>query len=204
MPKIYTIAQVLATPEGQYVSAEVFAVLSNIQPPRGKGPWTAVLTDSTGTITGKFWGGDISYWNGKRMKLSGKGMQRKEYKGVPELSVGDKVDLSFAGAPGTGAQEEETMPGDPLPQPPRYNPAPLPPQPARPPSPTASGTPASPIHGATVHPATVGMCFKIAADFLLKEGEWNGDTPDRIEAMALKLIERAQRLERGESSDVPF
>lgn len=206
MPKIYTIAQVIATPEGQYVSAEVFAVMSNIQAPRGRGPWTATLTDQTGSIMGKFWGGDISYWAGKRMKLSGKGMQRKEYKGVPELSVGDKVNISFAGAPGTAAQEEETMPGDPLPPPPRYNAAPLPSQPARQIAPTASGTPAIP------HGATIGMCVKGALDIWLAtsavEG-WNANSVAFVYGTANQLLSICKRVEdhaatTAEDSSVPF
>jgi len=57
-----------------------------------------------------------------------------------------------------------------------------------------------------IHPATVGMCFKIAADFLLKEGGWTGSTPERMGAMAYHLIQVEQRLERGEYDveSVPF
>jgi len=48
------------------------------------------------------------------------------------------------------------------------------------------------------------MAVKIAADFLLREDGWGGDTADRMEAIAAKIIELSQRLERGENPRVPF
>jgi len=55
-----------------------------------------------------------------------------------------------------------------------------------------------------VHPATVGMAVKIAADFLLREDGWQKDTAGRMESIAGSVIQLAQRLERGESESVPF
>ncbi len=202
MKKTYTIAQVLATPEGQYVSAEVFAVLSRATPPRGKGPWTANLTDSTGTIAGKFWGGDISHWEGKRIKLSGQGMQRKAYQNVPELSVGQKTDVSFAGAPGTAGQEVDAIPGDPVaPQsfsrPVHAKPFPALPDPFKP-----TGTP--------VNGQTVGMAVKAAVDIWLSTNprgqtanlDWSIESIEQVEQIARDIVAISERIQSGES--VPF
>lgn len=208
MKKQYTIAQVLATPEGQYVSAEVFAVLSRSTPPRGKGPWTAQLTDSTGTIVGKFWGGDISYWEGKRIRLSGQGMQRKGYNGTPELSVGQKAEISFAGAPGTAGQEEDGIPGDPVP----------PPVPAghvrmsgtafaSPPVKTQGNAPV-PLNG-----QTVGMAVKAAVDLWIAtacpapaSGGFGQSQLNEIERIARSIVAMSERIQSGVQDDesVPF
>lgn len=201
MKKQYTIAQVLATPEGQYVSAEVFAVLSRATPPRGKGPWTAQLTDSTGTIVGKFWGGDISYWEGKRIRLSGQGMQRKGYNGTPELSVGQKAEISFAGAPGTAGQEEDGIPGDPV--------APASTQQSKWVYPAASAQPPVKTQGNAVHGATVGGALARAVEIWrhIRPGG-SGAMPDQqdfedIERLAAALVIIQQRIESGENSVSP-
>lgn len=194
MKKTYTIAQVLATPEGQYVSAEVFAILSRATPPRGKGPWTAQLTDSTGTIVGKFWGGDISHWEGKRVKLSGQGMMRKSYKNVPELSVGDKTDVSYAGAPGAAAQAEDAIPGDPEPSQSFSRPVPVQTPPRLANAPTA-------IHG-----ATVGGALARAVDIYLHNTpqgtKWDDGEASKVEQITRDLVAIQQRVETGDG--VPF
>ena len=60
------------------------------------------------------------------------------------------------------------------------------------------------LRNQAVHPATVGMAVKIAADFLLREDGWQKDTAGRMEAIALSVIQLAQRLEKGETDSVPF
>lgn len=202
MKKQYTIAQVLATPEGQYVSAEVFAVLSRATPPRGKGPWTAQLTDSTGTIVGKFWGGDISYWEGKRIRLSGQGMQRKGYNGTPELSVGQKAEISFAGAPGTAGQEEDGIPGDPV--------APASTQQSKWVYPAASAQPPVKTQGNAVFGATAGMAVKAAIDLWIATkptgNEFAGAALEWVARTAHSIVMVSQAIERGENPNesVPF
>ena len=60
---------------------------------------------------------------------------------------------------------------------------------------------------APVHGATVGMCLKLAGDFLLREDVWKQDTGPRMEAIARELIQIAQRLEKNEplsTENVPF
>lgn len=203
--KLLTIAQVLALPEGEWANGDIFAVLTNPKPPRGKGPWTATLTDSTGSIVGKFWGGGIDHWSGKRVKLSGAGMQRKAYQNVPELSVGQKADVSFAGAPGTAAQEEDAIPGDPLPSEPRYDVTPHGIVPRVSDAPKAAGLP--------VHGATVGMCVKGALDIWLQTRANAGDVWDSnaisfvygVSNQILGVCQRVEKHANEESQDdVPF
>lgn len=208
MKKIYTIDNILSLADGSWVSGEVFVTVSNIRPPNGRGPTTATLTDATGVIVGKFWGaGGIEHWAGKRVKLSGQGIQRKSYQNVSELSVGQKAEISFAGAPGTAAQQEDDIPGDPAPQyapspqtSPQagYRPSPSHVSAARQVAPMASGTPRN--------GQTVGMVCKGAIDLWIATGGpqenmggFGPDQIDQIEKIAESLFQMSERIQSAES-----
>lgn len=195
MPKpTYTVSQVIATPENDWVNAEVFAVLSNPKAPNGKGPWSATLTDSTGSIVGKFWGGSIDHWNGKRIKVSGQGLQRKAYKGVPELSVSQKADISFAGAPGTAGQAVDH----------NADLESASPRSSQQSAPNAAKSPAMPIHGATVG----GALARAVEIWKHIRPAGSGQMPDRqdfedIDHLTRTLCDIQRRIEAGEDQ-VPF
>jgi len=53
-----------------------------------------------------------------------------------------------------------------------------------------------------IHPATAGMCLKLAGDIWLKTAaadgaKWDAAAADIVEGIAADLITRAQRLEKG-------
>jgi len=221
MSKLITVSQLNATPEGTYINGEVRAVLSRaVEPKNPKAPWKAMLSDSTGIIEASLWGGSVAHWEGRHVVLSGKGMKIQEYKGVKSLSVGDKVDISFGGAPGTAAQDEH-MEGDPMPH--TANPVPATgrfqakPFPAlKTPQQLQEALDNPPVN--LPHGATVGGALARAVDIALGTGalSMGGFGPGQvaiIERITRDLVEIQGRIERGEpmkqpvierDADIPF
>ena len=108
MTKLIEISQLLNTPADTYINGAVEGYLVQIRPPFKEGaPGKAKLQDGGQTIDVSLWGQGFSHWEGKRVRFSGKGMKVTEYKGVKQLSVGDKVLVESA--------EADAIPGDPAP-----------------------------------------------------------------------------------------
>ncbi len=213
MSKLIQISQLNATPDGTYVNGEVRAVLSRaVEPKNPKAPWKATLSDSTGAIEASMWGGSIAHWEGKQIVLSGKGMKVQEYKGTKTLSVGDKVNIAFGGAPGAAAQTGNEGDFGDVSQPSTasapfggHN-APLPPRNA--PSVARIAQEHLPVN--LPHGATVGGALARAVDIWLainaQSPAWSPEAPQEIEQITRDLVEIQGRIERGEpaKSDVPF
>ena len=180
-----TVSQLLATPDGSFVNSPVEGYLVQIRPPSGKGPAKAKLQDGSSVIEASLWGGDCRQWEGKRVRMSGKGMKVTVYppnSGIKQLSVGDKVSIdsaeAFAGVPShpRGVSAPEPMPGDPTPSK----------------APTVS----------QIHPATAGMAINRGVEiWLAQEGEagarWDKTAIERVEEIARQLVEMSKRIETG-------
>lgn len=188
-----TVSQLLATPDGSFVNSPVEGYLVQIRPPSGKGPAKAKLQDGSSVIEASLWGGDCRQWEGKRVRMSGKGMKVTVYppnSGIKQLSVGDKVSIdsaeAFAGVPShpRGVSAPEPMPGDPTPSK----------------APTVSQS--APLSG-----ALVGMAINRGVEiWLAQEGEagarWDKTAIERVEEIARQLVEMSKRIETG--SEIPF
>lgn len=211
MSKIIQISQLLATPDGQYVNGEIHAFVRGIKPPFKQGaPSKGELSDSTGSISASFWGGGVDHWEGKQVVLSGKGMKITEYKGTKALSVGDKVDIRFGGAPGAAAQGE-AFPGDPVPavssgsygQPPVQTP-PARPMPQNGPRTAQEHLPVNLPHGATVG-ASINKAVDIWIATKQPESGWTDSSATLVEKWARQLLEIHGAMERGEPPvNIPF
>jgi len=215
MSKLIQVSQLHATPDGPYINGEVRVMLYNpVAPKKPTAPWKATLTDSTGSIEASIWGGDPSHWAGKSIVLTGKGMKVQDYQGKKSLSVGDKVSISFGGAPGTAAQEPShpdleaatpqtsrtVAPNQPQTQTPRsgqIKPFPALPDPFRDPLPIN-----------LPHPACVGACVNKAVEVWIatigKDQPWGDSSADTVQRIAAELILVHQTLEKGVESNEPF
>lgn len=191
MNKTLNVSQLLATPDLTYINGTVVGWLIGIRPPNGRGPSKAKLQDNTGVIEVSLWGGSVQHHEGKRVAMSGKGMQIKEYRGVKGLSVGDKVNIAQLGDSGPSGEQ---FPGDP---------APTPPAPTKPSyAPQTAQKEAPPAH--LPHGATVGGALARAVE-VWKHARpvGSGDMPDQqdyedIEKICRHFVDIQGRIERGE------
>ena len=191
--KLIEISQLHASPPDTYVNGMVEGYLVQIRPPQGKAPAKGKLQEGAGTIDVTLWGGDASHWEGKRVRLSGKGMKVTEYKGVKQLSVGDKVMIEAAGGAQPSAPQEQ-MPGDPAP-----DQTPSAPIQARS---VAQNRPSEPSV-APIHGATVGLAINNAREIWLSinqggSGRWDEQARFEVETIAADFLAMALRLERGQ------
>jgi hypothetical protein len=107
-----TIAQILELSPGSkgnnvWINGDFEAIVSDAQPAKGKGPATAFLSDPHNpsvSILGNFFGTDTARFNGKICHFSGKGITRTEFKGVQQVTLGDKATIQVVGVAGTPAK----------------------------------------------------------------------------------------------------
>lgn len=103
--QLMTIAQILELSPGSkgnnvWVNGDFEAIVSDAQPAKGKGPATAFLADPHNpsvAILGNFFGTDTARFNGKICHFSGKGITRTEFKGVQQVTLGDKATIQVVG-----------------------------------------------------------------------------------------------------------
>jgi hypothetical protein len=146
--KLITIGQILEMAPGDrqnaaWVNDDFEAVVSDVKIGSGKAPSTAVLTDPHNpgiAIVGNFFGVDPSRFAGKIVHVSGKGIARTEYKGVQQVTMGDKATIQIVGTAG--------------------------PAPARSAAPAGAASTQGPSAASAIHGATVGMAINQAASIL--------------------------------------
>lgn len=103
--QLMTIAQILELSPGSkgnnvWINGDFEAIVSDAQPAKGKGPATAFLADPHNpsvAILGNFFGTDTARFNGKICHFSGKGITRTEFKGVQQVTLGDKATIQVVG-----------------------------------------------------------------------------------------------------------
>lgn len=114
---LITIGEILELSPGDrqnatWINDDFEAVVSDVKRGNGKAPSTAVLTDPHNNgiaIVGNFFGSDPSRFAGKVCHFSGKGITRTEYKGVQQITMGDKATVQVVGdAPKNGSSNGAT------------------------------------------------------------------------------------------------
>lgn len=159
------ISQLHATPADTYVNGIVEGYLVGYVAGRTeKQPARATLQEGAGQIALTLWGGNLGHWEGKRVRLSGKGMKVTEFKGTKQLSVGDKVTIEGA----VGASTTATIGNDTAANPARFT--------GRTDAPVGGGAtgrlaPQEILPVNLPRGDTVGMVMKLAAEIMLAQSE---------------------------------
>lgn len=190
-----TIGQILEMTPGDrqnatWINDEFEAVVSDIKRGTGKAPSTAVLTDPHNNgiaIVGNFFGTDPSRFAGKICHFSGKGMTRTEYKGVQQVTIGDKATIQVVGSasPGQAAASGST-----------------------------GGSSGSAGSSSVIHGATVGMAINQASECIRSSCTYQDMTEARayytspafskdLWTIASDIVRIARVMEAGKLADSP-
>lgn len=112
-----TLTDVANTQPGQYVSGKFSGTISNTaerQSKTGKAFYKAMLTDGIVNIDVTSFSTDMRQFEGQLVMIGGMGIKRGEdYKGIPQISVGEKTVITSQGgavaAPAQAAAKPATM-----------------------------------------------------------------------------------------------
>jgi hypothetical protein len=114
---ITTITEILGQAPASWVNGSFKAVVTKTRDAQGKTPGKATLVDPdnpASQITGSFFGGYPTKWEGMICVFSGGGMRRTEYNNSPQITFNDKTSVDVfqarSGAGTAGGEPGKHMP----------------------------------------------------------------------------------------------
>jgi hypothetical protein len=111
MNRVTTITQIINMQPNEWINGSFKAVVTKTKDPQGKMPGKAVLVDPdnpSSQIEASLFNVYPTRWEGMICSFSKDGMKRTEYKGKPQISMGDKARIDVFQAPsGSGSSGGE-------------------------------------------------------------------------------------------------